>query len=284
MPLAFNETILACVDGSTYTKAVRDYGVLFAKSSKIPLTLFNTVEHFKPRQSRDLSGNITLGGRDELLEFLVEEDHAKSKVDINLARQMLEGLKAEVPEGVAVASLQRHGSLYENVQDLESKTRMLILGLSGKDHEGQDQVVGEQVEEVIRSLHVPILLVNSGFVEPKRVMIAYDGSDSAKKALEAVVKTPLLGKVERHIVCVQSASKKAVQTLEEAKKFASNEDMIYAPLEGEAIQKLCEYQENNHIHMIAMGAFSHNRLRDKLFGSFTAKMIAKAKVPLLLLR
>jgi nucleotide-binding universal stress UspA family protein len=284
MPLAFNETILACVDGSTYSEAVRDYGVHFAKSTKIPLTLFNTVEHFKPRQSRDLSGNITLGGRDELLEFLVEEDHDKSKADINFGRQILENLKSTIPEGIAITSLQRHGNLFENVQDLEPKMRMLILGLSGQKHEGQDRVVGEQVEEVIRSLHVPILLVNSSFVEPKKVMIAYDGSDSAKKALEAVVKTPLLGDVERHIVCAQSTSKKANETLEEAKKLANNEDMIYAPLEGEAIQKLCEYQENNDIHMIAMGAFSHNRLRDKLFGSFTAKMIAGASVPLLLLR
>lgn len=284
MPLAFNETILACVDGSTYTNSVRDYGVLFAKTSKIPLTLFNTVEHFKPRQSRDLSGNITLGGRDELLDFLVEEDHTKSKADINTGRQMLEILKSNIPEGIAVASLQRHGSLYENVQDLEPKIRMLILGLSGKDHEGRNQAVGEQVEEVIRSLHVPILLVNCGFIEPKKVMIAYDNSASAKKALEAVVQAPLLGDVERHIVCVQSSSKKAMQILENAKKIAGNSNMIYTPLEGEAVEELHKYQESKGIDLIAMGAFSHNRLRDKLFGSFTAKMITEAKVPLLLLR
>jgi len=284
MPLAFNETILACVDGSTYSEAVRDFGVHFAKSTKIPLTLFNTVEHFKPRQSRDLSGNITLGGRDELLEFLVEEDHDKSKADINFGRQILENLKSTIPEGIAVTSLQRHGNLFENVQDLEPKMRMLILGLSGQKHEGQDRVVGEQVEEVIRSLHVPILLVNTPFSEPKKVMIAYDGSSSAKKALETVVKTPLLGDVERHIVCVESTAKKAEQTLEEAKKIAGNVDMVYAPLEGEATHELHKYQESQNIQMIAMGAFSHNRLRDKLFGSFTAKMIAGAKVPLLLLR
>lgn len=286
MPLTFKQTILACVDGSTYTQAVRDFGVLFAKTTQTPLTLFNTIENPKTGENADLSGNITLGGRDDLLDALVEEERAKSKVLINAGRVMLERLKEGIEEGVEVALLQRHGSLYENVQDLEAQTRMLILGLSGQDHEGQERVVGEQVEEVIRSLHVPILLVNTPFKEPRKVMIAYDGSRSAKKALETVAQTPLLKAVERHIVCVESSIKKAQETLESAKPLMAGVEgkVHFVALEGEAVESLLGYQAKENMELIAMGAFSHNRLRDKLFGSFTAKMIARAGVPLLLLR
>ena len=286
MPLTFKQTILACVDGATYSQAVRDFGVLFAKTTQTPLTLFNTIENPKTGENADLSGNITLGGRDDLLDALVEEERAKSKALINTGRVMLERLKEGIEEGIEVASLQRHGSLYENVQDLEAQTRMLILGLSGQDHEGQERVVGEQVEEVIRSLHVPILLVNTPFKEPRKVMIAYDGSRSAKKALETVSQTPLLKAVERHIVCVESSIKKAQETLESAKPLMAGVEgkVHFVALEGEAVESLLGYQAKENMELIAMGAFSHNRLRDKLFGSFTAKMIARAGVPLLLLR
>ncbi len=70
------------------------------------------------------------------------------------------------------------------------------------------------------------------------------------------------------------------------KKIAFNLLMACATLFGATYDYKYDVvdQESQNIQMIAMGAFSHNRLRDKLFGSFTAKMIAGAKVPLLLLR
>jgi nucleotide-binding universal stress UspA family protein len=286
MPLSFESTILACVDGSTYTESVTDFGVMFAGSSQTPLTLFNTVEHTHTSERKDFSGNITLGGRDELLDNLVEEERAKSKETIQAGKAILETMKARVPLSIQVALLQRHGKLYENVHDLEGRIRMLILGLSGTSHQGESRAIGEQVEEVIRALHVPILLVNRAFKVPKKVMIAYDGSQSAKKALETVVKNPLLKNVERHIVCVESSVKKAEQTLQSAQPFVSQmEGEVHVmPLEGEAVETLQRHQTVYGIDLIAMGAFSHNRLRDRLFGSFTAKMIATAKVPLLLLR
>ena len=43
-------------------------------------------------------------------------------------------------------------------------------------------------------------------------------------------------------------------------------------------------QIENDIELTLMGAFSHNRFRDLLLGSFTAKMLAATNRPLLLLR
>jgi len=60
--------------------------------------------------------------------------------------------------------------------------------------------------------------------------------------------------------------------------------VISAQLEGKVDEVLANYQLEHDIDLTLMGAFSHNRLRDFLLGSFTAKMLKATNRPLLLLR
>jgi hypothetical protein len=41
--------------------------------------------------------------------------------------------------------------------------------------------IGENVKDIIRELNKPILLVNSEFITPKKILIAYNGSEESKK-------------------------------------------------------------------------------------------------------
>jgi len=61
-------------------------------------------------------------------------------------------------------------------------------------------------------------------------------------------------------------------------------DAVAKRLPGKPEQVLCEYQKDQSIDMIVMGAFSHTLIHDLLLGSFTAKMLAYPQKPLLLLR
>jgi nucleotide-binding universal stress UspA family protein len=190
-------------------------------------------------------------------------------------------------EAKAVKIVQKHGELYENVQAHKEEIRLLILGLRGKDHEGNAKAIGAQVEELIRTLNVPILLVNEAFHEPKKILIAYDGSSSSKKALEIVTQEPLFGEIERHMIHVGKNREASLSLLREACAMFSKTQIHTVQsisLQGDAIESLLSYQDKNAINLIAMGAFSHSRIRDALFGSFTSKMILSTPKPLLLLR
>lgn len=55
-------------------------------------------------------------------------------------------------------------------------------------------------------------------------------------------------------------------------------------LNGDCVESLLGYQRENNLDIIAMGAYSHNRFRSAIFGSFTTKMLINSKVPLLLFR
>ncbi len=284
-----SKKIIACVDGSILSEAVCDFGAFFSKTLGLSLELLHVVEHLHVRAQTDLSGNIGLGSRDNLLESLIDEDKSESKKAIVEGKEMLLRLqeRALKKEAKAVKIVQKHGELYENVQAQKEEIRLLILGLRGKDHESNVHAIGSQVEELIRTLNVPILLVNEAFFEPRKILIAYDGSPSSKKAIDMVVKEPLFNHVERHIVNVHKDKALSSFMLEEATHILetlSFSTLYTASLQGEPIRELLNYQKEKSIDLIAMGAFSHSRIRDALFGSFTSKMILSTPKPLLLLR
>ncbi|MCD8477840.1 MAG: universal stress protein [Sulfurospirillum sp.] len=129
------------------------------------MELLSVVEHLHVSAQTDLSGNIGLGSRDDLLESLIDEEKSESKKAIVEGREMLSRLheRALSQEAKAVKIVQKHGELYENVQAQKEEIRLLILGLRGKDHESNVHAIGSQVEELIRTLNVPILLVNEAF-------------------------------------------------------------------------------------------------------------------------
>lgn len=284
-----SKKIIACVDGSILSEAVCDFGAFFSKTLGLSLELLHVVEHLHVSAQTDLSGNIGLGSRDDLLESLIDEEKSESKKAIVEGREMLSRLheRALSQEAKAVKIVQKHGELYENVQAQKEEIRLLILGLRGKDHESNVHAIGSQVEELIRTLNVPILLVNEAFFEPRKILIAYDGSPSSKKAIDMVVKEPLFNHVERHIVNVHKDKALSSFMLEEATHILetlSFSTLYTASLQGEPIKELLNYQKEKSIDLIVMGAFSHSRIRDALFGSFTSKMILSTPKPLLLLR
>lgn len=284
-----SKKIIACVDGSVLSEAVCDFGAFFSKTLGLPLELLNVVEHLHVSAQTNLSGNIGLGARDDLLESLIDEEKSESKKAIFEGKKILLSLqeRALKQEAQEVKIVQKHGELYENVEAQKEEIRLLILGLRGRDHESDAHAIGTQVEELIRTLNVPILLVNEAFSEPKKILIAYDGSSASQKALEMVVQEPLFEGVERHIINVNKNQELSASLLREACALfggCQTKNVQSVSLQGEPIESLLSYQDKNNMDIIAMGAFSHSRIRDAFFGSFTSKMIFKTTKPLLLLR
>lgn len=279
--------IYACVDGSQYSESVTKYGAMISKTLGVGLKLLNTVSHKYNPETANLSGNIGLGANEKVLQNLSEDDSKQSKRKIAYGKEVLLNCK-NIANNMGVSEVitaQRHGSLYENLQELEDDIRVLIIGISGHKHKSEIGV-GTQVEEIIRSLRVPTLLINQEYKELQNVMIAYNGSESAKKALDMVSTQPMFGSVQRYVVNVCKDAKKCKNLLNEAKKQLQNHgiEAQTAALSGNPIDVLVEFEEKNDIDLVAMGAFSHNRLRDAIFGSFTAKMLKNSTKPLLLLR
>lgn len=283
-----NSIVLACIDGSEYSGAVVDFAAWVARATGAPLTLLQNIEH-RVTPIPDLSGNIGLGAREELLEELSLLEERRSKILLQQGQVMLE----QARDRVALARtapptlLQRHGSLTESLVEMEDDIRVVVLGIRGEDHADRQRSIGAQLETVIRAIHRPVLVVNTPFVEPpSRVMIAYDGSAAAGKAVEIVVGSSLFKGTECHLVHVNKAGQDDRSLLEEPAQrlAAAGLQTVVASIDGHFEDALTRYQQTRNIQMIVMGAFGHGRLRELLFGSRTVKMLMASSIPLLLLR
>jgi len=282
--------VLACIDGSILSEAVCDYAAWIAQRVDAPLKLLHAIDHHpETAATLDLSGNIGLGSQEHLLEELTAVEQQHSKLRLQQGKLLLQAAKDRVIQaGIANPDTnQRHGSLVESLVELEESIRVLVIGIRGKVHENRPDKIGAKLESIIRSLHKPILVVNEAFKAPQSIMIAYDGSKAADKAIDMVATSPLYKGLTCHLVYVSkdaTATEQLLQPFADKLTNAGGIEVISKILLGKPDQLLCEYQDKHAIDMVVMGAFSHTRLHDLLLGSFTARMLTTTKKPLLLLR
>lgn len=283
------QLVLACIDGSSISSAVCDYAAWITQRVDAPLKLLHTIEHQDTPVTSDLSGNIGLGSQEHLLEDLTQLEQQRSKILMQQGKLMLQAAKDRVQQaGVAEPiTVQRHGSVSESLIDLEDEIRVLVLGVRGEGHDQQQEKISSHLEMMVRAIHRPILVVNDEFTTPQTIMLAYDGSEAAEKAVAMVASSPLYKGLTCHLVCVNKNAANAASLLQQAQaklKKATDLTLFTASLSGKADQELYAYQQENDIDLTIMGAFSHTRLREMLLGSFTVKMLIHTKKPLLLLR
>lgn len=278
--------VIACIDGSRITSAVCDYAAWASRQLEAPLNFLHVLGRSEYPVPADLSGNIGLGSREHLLQELAELDEKRSKVALEQGRLMLDAAKARaVADGVTspITSRQRHGELVDTLLELESDIRLLVMGRQG-DSAGEH--IGSHLENVVRTLHRPILVIPADYTAPRRILVAFDGSATTRKAVEMVAASPLFRGLPCHVVMVGADKPEAHEQLDWARTTLEQAGFeVTANLRaGQVEDVLCAYRTEHAIDLIVMGAYGHSKIREFLVGSTTTKLIRQAKIPLLLLR
>jgi nucleotide-binding universal stress UspA family protein len=237
----------------------------------------------------DLSGNIGLGSREHLLQELAELDEKRSRVALEQGRLMLDAAKARaMANGVAspITSRQRHGELVDTLIEFESDIRLLVMGRQGEHGDSAGEHIGSHLENVVRTLHRPILVVPADYSEPKRILIAFDGSATTCKAVEMVAASPLFRGLPCHVVMVGADKSESRDQLDWARVSLEQAgfEVTACIRSGQVEEVLCAYRTEHQIDLIVMGAYGHSKIREFLVGSTTTQLIRQSKIPLLLLR
>ncbi|MGV8990592.1 MAG: universal stress protein [Thiobacillus sp.] len=281
--------VIACIDGSSITLAVCDYAAWASRQLDAPLDFLHVLGKSEYPIPVDLSGNIGLGSREHLLQELAELDEKRSKVALEQGRLMLDAAKARaLDDGVTspITSRQRHGELVDTLIEFESDIRLLVMGRQGEQGDSAGEHIGSHLENVVRTLHRPILVIPADYSEPQRILIAFDGSATTRKAVEMVAASPLFCSLPCHVVMVGADKPEAHEQLEWARATLAKAGFeVTASLRaGQVEDVLCAYRTEHAIDLIVMGAYGHSKIREFLVGSTTTKLIRQSKVPLLLLR
>lgn len=281
--------VLACVDRSRYAGSIADYAAWSALRLSLPLEFLHVIDrHPETASTKDRSGAIGIGSQESLLSTLTSEDEARSKAwrddGRNLLNTMRERAKAAGVEAPDVR--QRYGHLNEALSDLESEVHLYVLGRRGESAEGTQRDLGRSIEGVVRSLHHPILAVGGEFREPRRVMIAFDGSKAAQRCVAVVASSLLFKGLAVHLIMVVQKVTEARDGLESARAAleAAGFEATAQVLAGDPERTIARSLKDQCIDILVMGAYNHSRIRGLLRGSRTSDLLRAATVPVLLIR
>ncbi|MHB0775783.1 universal stress protein [Halomonas sp. WWR20] len=281
--------IMACIDGSGFSPAVCDAAAWASLRLEAPLTFVHVLDKSQNPREVNTSGNIGLGSREHLLEELATLDEQRGRIAQEHGRLMLEAAyQRALEDGVAKpATRQRNGELVEALTELEDETRLWVLGKRGESASAASEHLGSNLERVIRAMHRPILVTLETFTAPKRVMFAFDGSQTTCKGIKTVAESPLFAGLECHVVMVGGDTAEHREQLAWAKRTleAATGGEVHCEMRaGEVESALGIYEQEHDIDLLVMGAYGHSRIRQLLVGSTTTAMIRNARLPILLLR
>jgi nucleotide-binding universal stress UspA family protein len=283
--------VLACIDGLANTQAVIDWAAWAALRLQAPLEFLHVLERHPERaEVSDYSGTIGPDAQDSLLQELSGQDAARSIAARERGRQLLADARtrAGLAGVTALDARLRHGDLVDTLVEVESEASLVVFGEHYKVKERAGQVhTDHHLERAVRALKTPVLVATSEhFVAPQRVVLAFDGSAAARRALEALTRHALRAGLPVLLAMVGVDTPRSRRQLEEARSALAQAgvDVTTALRPGEPRQVLPPLLKAQGPALLVMGAYGHSRLRQWVFGSTTSTLLRLIDVPVLVLR
>lgn len=278
-----------CIDDSTYTRSVIDHAAWAAGRLSACIELLHAIERHSARPATaDLSGSIGMDADQALLAELAGLDEQRSRLAMARGHQLLDAARSGLQQrGVAgVDDRLCHGNLVDLLEDEQGVHDLLVLGKRGEAADFARLHLGSTLERVLRAATRPVLVASRAFQPIGKLLLAFDGSPSSRKAVDLVARNPLFEGLECHVVMAAAEDRAATvhmdwaHTLLDALEVAHRTEII----PGTAEEVIGGYVERHGIDLLVLGAYGHSRIRELLLGSTTTALIRRCLVPALVVR
>ncbi len=281
--------LIALIDGSIYAASVCEHAAWLATRLGARTTLLHVLGRRETQSTpADRSGAIKLGARSSLLAELAAHDEERAKLAQKRGRAILEDAAAILREaGVEdVATRLRTGDLLETLADVEADADMIVIGKRGEAADFATGHLGSNLERIARASHRPLFVAARAFKPIERVLIAFDGGPSSRKAADYVARSPLFQGLGVRLLSVGTETSAIRRALDEAAYHLRHSgieteiDIVSGQPEG----AIAEIVDAGGADLLVMGAYGHSRIRTLIIGSTTAEMLRSCRVPVMLFR
>lgn len=282
------KTIIALLDGSAYGESVCDHAAWVAEAVGGRVDLLHVLGRRNTGMAPgNLSGALGLGAKSHLLDELAAHDRERAHLAKERGRAILDAASAHLSRrGVTAAARLRNGDLLEAVQQVEAEADLIVIGKRGEAADFASEHLGSNLERIVRAAHKPVMVAARSFRPVQRALIAFDGSESAWKAVRHIAAGQLFRGIPLHLVTVGAgdARRSAAFETAAAELRAGGHDVTEAVLTGDAESAIAGFVTAQAISLLVMGAYGHSRIRNLIVGSTTTAMIRDCHVPVMLFR
>ncbi|MER3489373.1 MAG: universal stress protein [Meiothermus sp.] len=192
-------------------------------------------------------------------------ENAARMAGVNFARQLETGVPAEVI-----------------VQEARTAD-LVVLGRQGENHP-EGQVLGSTAERVVRASPVPVLLAPPAYTRPERLLIGYNGSEPAVRALHFAAPLAVGLGLGVRVLSVDDTPSRAEDLAREGAEYLAAYGLKAEPvaLQGDPAERLLELQ--GAADLLALGAFGGGPVRRWLLGSTTEYVLRSSPAAVLVVR
>ena len=280
--------LIALIDGSDYSQSVRDLTRWVAERTAASVELMHVLgRRGVGSEPADLSGNLKLGARTALLQELADLDEQKAKLELKRGRLLLEEAKSGLEEAglSSVSTKLRHGDLIDAIGEFEGDADLIIIGKRGEAADFAKLHLGSNLERVVRSATKPVLVASRAFKPISKFLIAFDGGESAMKAVRHIAGGKLFTGLPCVLLCVGKPTDSLQEKLDDAAALLRKAGYeVEASFEaGEPEDVIKNRIESDNIDLLVMGAYGHSRIRNLIIGS-TTEMVRSCQVPVMMFR
>ena len=161
---------------------------------------------------------------------------------------------------------------------------LAVLATSGPDAP-QDEL--ELIKELVFQSGRPVLIVPGDakpFEFPDTIMVAWDGGREAARAIAAAM--PILQQARDVTVAsvgaIRTGAEPADHVVSHLKLHGVHASSLAARLEkgDDAEETFLSHAKTRKADLIVMGAYSHSRLREVIWGGFTRYLLKESGIPL----
>jgi nucleotide-binding universal stress UspA family protein len=270
-------TILAGLDGTPASRGVLDLGIRWARRFDALLVGIATIDE------------PGLHGPEE---WVLGETHYKHGVNQHLLHDLTRRIEQILSsaaltcahEGVAFKPLEEVGDPYIEILRESQRYDLILLGLKTHFEFGFENIEDETLIRVLRSAPRPVVVVPEIVNAGETVMIAYDGSLQASRALYAFEASGLGRGRDVHVVSVASEHSLAAAQADRVVDFLAYHEIKSVPIvvtsSDSPARVLLERARALGAGLIVMGVYGQPILREFFVGSTTRTMLRETPVPL----
>ena len=281
--------LLAFIDGSPYSASVCDHAAWAATRAQASVELLHVLGRREtPSTPTDLSGSLNLGARSELLADLTRADTDRARLAHARGRMILDDAAARLTSaGVeGVETRLRNDDFLVTVREFEPTADLLVIGKRGAAAELAHDHLGSNLERALRSATRPILVASRAFRPIQRLLVAFDGSRSAARALDLLAANPVYAGLACTLLHIGEDTPHLRADMEDVLQplATGGRRLDIEIVQGDAETVITHTVERLGIDLLVMGAHGHSRIRALIIGSTTTAVLHACKVPVLMVR
>lgn len=277
------KSILLAIDGSVFSESVLQYGLQSAKEFQATLRVLTVID------IRIFEWAVAIGveGFAPVIPSTAYQEESKQLLDQKADEVLKKTEKILSDQGVQFSLEKESGNPVDVICEKARFVDMVIMGARGEFARWNAKMLGATLEATTRLSIKPVMVVPKDFRPISKIMVAYDGSKNASKALTLAGHFAASLQAPLDILNINSSSDAGNAILSDALEYLSAFDLPSTEkhvVEGEPASKIVETAHDFHDDLIVIGSYGHSRIREAILGSTTVQVMRNSDIPILMAR